>query len=445
MRELFKVVFRGQQTGEFEGTQLKQNLLQLGFGSKQVETLLAGRSVTIKSGLTAALAERYRQRLHDAGLVTEILPDGSAVKATTPQPSPASPGQQAEDNGGEPASGGIDTTHPAPPSPAPERRLSQLQFTGTGSEYFGIWIVNILLLVVTFGFYAPWAKVRNLQYFYGHTVLEAGSFQYLADPWVIFRGRLVALVAVIIWSVASSFFPLVASVLVLLFLPLIPWIITRSLKFHAINSAYRNIRFDFAGSYWQAFQVVYLWPLVGILSLGLLLPLAAQRWYSFLVNNTRFGTSAFQLSLTVGQVYLFFLRMILVFVGFALLGGLASMLHSALGMIGVVLAYLALFGYMMAGVTNLVTNATRLDQHGFVSTLGKRRMVWIFVTNSILIALTMGFYTAWAKVRMARYRASCTQMEIAGDLDGFVAGEAQRAGAVGMELGDAFDVGFSFG
>ena len=72
-------------------------------------------------------------------------------------------------------------------------------------------------------------------------------------------------------------------------------------------------------------------------------------------------------------------------------------------------------------------------------------MFWIFVTNSLLSALTMGFFTAWAKVRMARYRASCTQMDIAGDLNGFVAGEAQRAGAVGMELGDAFDVGFSFG
>lgn len=442
MRELFKVVFKGQLVAGVEPEQLKQNLLQLGFGSQQVEVLLAGRSVTIKSGLTAALAERYRLRLEGAGLMTEIQADPQAMTAAQP----------AATERQEPTIGELDAAHPAAAAVAepavaarPVRRLSQLQFTGNGGEYFGIWIVNILLLVVTLGFYAPWAKVRNLQYFYGHTVLEGDSFQYLADPWVIFRGRLVALVAVIIWSVASSFFPMVAMGLLLLFLPLIPWIITRSLKFHAINSAYRNIRFDFAGSYWHAFQAIYLWPLAGILTLGLLLPFAAQRWYRFLVDNTRFGSSAFQLSLTVGQTYLFFLRMILVFAGFALLGGLVSTVHSAFGVIGIFLAYLALFGYMMAGVTNLVTNATRLDQHGFVSTLGKRRMVWIFVTNSLLIALTMGFYSAWAKVRMARYRASCTQMEIVGDLDGFVAGEAQRAGAIGMELGDAFDVGFSFG
>lgn len=443
MHELFKVVFRGRQTGEVETPELEQNLLRLGFGRQQVDMLLAGRTVTIKSGLTASLAERYRQRLHDAGLITEIVAEEGAGSPVAPNgaASSASPGADARR---EPVIG--DTTLPPPVAAAsPAKRLSQLQFTGSGGEYFGVWIVNILLLIVTLGFYAPWAKVRNLQYFYGHTVLEGSSFQYLADPWVIFRGRLVALVAVILWTVASNFFPIVAIGLLLLFLPLIPWIITRSLKFHAINSAYRNIRFDFTGSYWQAVQVIYLWPLVGILSLGLLLPLSAQRWYRFLVDNTRFGSSPFQLSLTVGETYLFFLRMVLVFIGFALLGGLASMAHSALGIIGVVLAYLALFGYMMAGVTNLVTNATRLGEHGFVSTLGKRRMVWIFVTNSLLIALTMGFYTAWAKVRMARYRASCTQMDIAGDLNGFVAGEAQRAGAVGMELGDAFDVGFSFG
>lgn len=441
MRELFKVVCNGQRVDGVELEQLRQNLLQLGFGSHQVDRLLEGRAVTIKSGLTAALAERYRKRLHAAGLVTEIVADGEATAFAAP----AAAAPDANRARREPVIGDMDSGRSEPASAAPERRLSQLQFTGNGGEYFGIWIVNILLLVVTLGFYAPWAKVRNLQYFYGHTVLEGDSFQYLADPWVIFRGRLVALVAVIIWSVASNFFPIAAMGLLLLFLPLIPWIITRSLKFHAINSAYRNIRFDFAGSYWHAFQVIYLWPLAGILTLGLLLPFSAQRWYRFLVDNTRFGSSPFQLSLTVGQTYLFFLRMVLVFVGFALLGGLASMVHSALGVIGIFLAYLALFGYMMAGVTNLVTNATRLDEHGFVSALSKRRMVWIFVTNSLLIALTMGFYTAWAKVRMARYRASCTQMDIAGDLDGFVAGEAQRAGAVGMELGDAFDVGFSFG
>lgn len=41
-----------------------------------------------------------------------------------------------------------------------------IEFTGTAGEYFGIWIVNILLTIVTVGFYSAWAKVRRKRYFY---------------------------------------------------------------------------------------------------------------------------------------------------------------------------------------------------------------------------------------------------------------------------------------
>jgi hypothetical protein len=50
-----------------------------------------------------------------------------------------------------------------------------IEFTGSGSEYFRIWIVNLLLTLVTFGIYYPWAKVRRLRYFYGNTLV--------ARPW----------------------------------------------------------------------------------------------------------------------------------------------------------------------------------------------------------------------------------------------------------------------
>ncbi len=34
-----------------------------------------------------------------------------------------------------------------------------LNFTGKGSEYFKIWIVNIALSLITLGIYSAWAKV----------------------------------------------------------------------------------------------------------------------------------------------------------------------------------------------------------------------------------------------------------------------------------------------
>ena len=40
-----------------------------------------------------------------------------------------------------------------------------VQFNGRGGEFFGIWIVNILLSIITLGIYSAWAKVRTKRYF----------------------------------------------------------------------------------------------------------------------------------------------------------------------------------------------------------------------------------------------------------------------------------------
>src|SRR5512132_4595905 len=70
-----------------------------------------------------------------------------------------------------------------------------LQFTGQAGEYFKIWIVNLCLSVVTLGIYSAWAKVRRKRYFYGSTLLQGSSFEYLGNPVAILKGRLIVLAA----------------------------------------------------------------------------------------------------------------------------------------------------------------------------------------------------------------------------------------------------------
>lgn len=57
-----------------------------------------------------------------------------------------------------------------------------LHFTGSGGEYFHIWIVNLLLTILTLGVYSAWAKVRRLQYFCRNTRLAGASFDYHGNP-----------------------------------------------------------------------------------------------------------------------------------------------------------------------------------------------------------------------------------------------------------------------
>ena len=85
-----------------------------------------------------------------------------------------------------------------------------LSFTGSGGEYFKIWIVNILLTIITLGIYSAWAKVRTNQYFYGNTILDNASFQYLAKPLNILKGRIIAVTVLIVYSVIQNLYRLCA-------------------------------------------------------------------------------------------------------------------------------------------------------------------------------------------------------------------------------------------
>ena len=149
--------------------------------------------------------------------------------------------------------------------------ISPFEFKGTGKEYFGIWIVNILLTIVTLGIYSAWAKVRNKQYFYGNTFLEGSSFEYTAEPKQILKGRIIAILFFILYNLVATYFPLISVILGLLLLLITPWIIMKSLAFNARYSQYRNIRFGFQQDLKESAKVFILIPLLTIFPIIVLL------------------------------------------------------------------------------------------------------------------------------------------------------------------------------
>ena len=143
-----------------------------------------------------------------------------------------------------------------------------LRFTGKASEYFRIWIVNICLSVVTLGIYSAWAKVRRKRYFYGNTLLEDAAFEYLADPKAILKGRIVVVAAFAVYSLAGQINPLAGLAMALVVLGALPWLIVRASRFNAVNSAHRNVRFDFRAGYGEMARLLTL-PIVLVpLTLG---------------------------------------------------------------------------------------------------------------------------------------------------------------------------------
>jgi uncharacterized membrane protein YjgN (DUF898 family) len=352
----------------------------------------------------------------------------------------------------------------ADPSPV----SSYLEFTGNGREYFGIWIVNILLTILTLGIYSAWAKVRRNRYFYGNTRLLGSGFDYHARPGQILTGRIIALVLIIAFNIISQLFPLVGLVLILLLLAALPAIVVSGLRFNARMSSYRNVRFGFDGTYWGAAKAFVAGPLLASLSFGILAPFASKWSARYLLSNLRYGNLPARSSPALGAIY----RVWLVPAGVAVLGlgllalivfGNISSITSILDegqftdpdsppVAFIALIYLITFGlifvyalaglFYYAGVRNIALNATVIDnKHNLVSDMPRGKYVWVAVTNFLAAVFSLGLLRPWAAVRMAKFQSQHTGVAIKGDVGEVFSNVKSDESAFGGEFMDLEGIG----
>ncbi|MFE0014636.1 YjgN family protein [Mesorhizobium sp. NPDC059054] len=340
--------------------------------------------------------------------------------------------------------------------------LERFSFKGQAGEYFGIWIVNVLLTIITLGIYSAWAKVRRQRYFYGNTYLAGSSFEYHAKPKQILIGRIIVIVILIVYNVLLNLFPIVGLLFALGFFLAIPWFIMRGLRFNARVTSYRNVRLNFNGSYWGAFRAFILSSVVAGLSLGILAPFASRWSWCYLLDNLTYGDRPISSNPRIGDLYKpWWLSAILTVVGLAVIVFVVAAIGSAYGafeapgsimsvvplglLVGLFLVYSLPVLLYKAGVRNVVLNATVLDhRHCFMSEVGRWRYAWIAITNFLATIFTLGLARPWAAVRMARYLADHTGLHVVGSLDNYLSTVRDTGSAVGAEFMDieGFDFGF---
>jgi uncharacterized membrane protein YjgN (DUF898 family) len=333
-------------------------------------------------------------------------------------------------------------------------RQVRFKFNGCGTDYFGIWIVNTLLKIITLGIYSPWAKVRKRSYFYGCTTLEGKNFDYLASPIALLKGWLLGAVLFLLYMFGSQFSPVLNLVLGLLIFTLFPWVIVRSRMFNNRNSAHRNIRFSFYPDYKGAYVVYLGLVLLTPLTLGILMPYVIYRQKLFHVENSSYGTTPFRFSAQAGDYYkLCFRGLGIVILVAVCVGILFAIIASGLGAAGgslfvVTLPLCLLVGYMAAAlyfyvaITNLTWSNIRLKRHRFVSDLKILEILWVFLSNGVAIIFSIGLLTPWATVRLARYRLEHLSLIVTGSLDEFEAASRPEVSAIAEEIGDIFDMDF---
>ncbi|WP_153916363.1 YjgN family protein [Shewanella sp. TC10] len=227
--------------------------------------------------------------------------------------------------------------------------ITPFKFHGIGGEFFGIWIVNMLLTMVTLGIYSAWAKVRTHCYFYSNTELGGDRFEYLATPIQILIGRIIAVVLLIGWAILNAINPIIAIALAVILMFATPFLAVRNMRFDARMTRFRNVRFNFEGSYAGAYLQLLVKPLLAyliviagpmaiaagskflsdeLIGVGVVVAVLfffaamifCYAWVSagiaqYMVNGYRYGTKAFQAELNIREYMKIALKAMALFMG----------------------------------------------------------------------------------------------------------------------------------
>ncbi|HBP58066.1 MAG TPA: hypothetical protein DD668_00675 [Alphaproteobacteria bacterium] len=364
-------------------------------------------------------------------------------------------------------------TTSSPRKDRPINRFTPLGFTGTARELFGIQFVNILLTLLTVGIWIPWARVRKRRFFYNNTRILGDGLDYLATGFDLFKGwSVVVIILAGFYALPLLGVPFLQEGTSLALLAVYPWAINRSLRFNARNIVWRDVRFDFSGTYLGSAWYLFLLPFIGVLSLGILMPLASKGMREYVARNYRFGAARFSGKGQLGHYYgagVRTLLLTLLLIGLVtVLSGLAiySLLPIGLTMedlltnilanestvtilylvpVLLFVIFLSVGGFYRALTRNIMVNALRL-QGGvrFRSQISGLALAWIIVSNLILSVITIGLLVPWAQVRQYRYLAQNTEIRPIADMQRFLDRQVQAGSSIGDAIGEAGGLEISF-
>ncbi|MCB1973894.1 MAG: DUF898 family protein, partial [Burkholderiaceae bacterium] len=129
-----------------------------------------------------------------------------------------------------------------------------LEFTGSGGEYFRVWIVNVLLSVITLGFYTPWARRRTAQYFYSHTLVADSPLEFTAPQGKMVKGFVLLVLITLAYNIAANTGQDTAVGLFLLAgAALAPFIWASAMRFRLGATRWRGLRLQFSARWKEVY------------------------------------------------------------------------------------------------------------------------------------------------------------------------------------------------
>jgi uncharacterized membrane protein YjgN (DUF898 family) len=313
--------------------------------------------------------------------------------------------------------------------PGPVRRLT---FHGAAGTLFGIYVVNVLLTIATFGFYRFWGKVRVRSFMLSQTSFEGDRFAYHGTGNELLLGFLKVVLLVGAPITALSVAAELAqnekvelatqgciSVLVFLFLPVA---MVGARRYRLSRTSWRGIRFSFRGRAWDFVKIFVIGAILSVLTLTFYYPYFLVRQQRFMISHSHFGRRGFVFA---GR-------------GRDLLGAYAL----ALGLLPLTLG-LSWF-WFQAKQTRYFWEHTAFETTRFRATVTGRQLMNLTIGNFLVLLITLGLAWPWVVVRNTRFAFSYLTVEGPLDLEGIVQ-EPQAATATGDALSSLLgaDVGIA--
>ncbi|UZP66417.1 YjgN family protein [Desulfovibrio mangrovi] len=338
-----------------------------------------------------------------------------------------------------------------------------VQFTGSGWELFKIWIVNFLLTILTLGIYHFWAKVRVRKYLWAHTVVEGEPLEYTGTGKELFFGFLIVVGVFILYMVAQVLLerihPGLSALAVLVLMPFWFFATYRAIRYRLTRTRWRGIRFNLSGSAWKYMFVAMGQALLNLITLMLWYPKSRAVISNRIVNNMWYGKRRFWFTGKAKPLYISFLVAVLGVAAFGAAGFILSDLPAALSLLNgnpgedaakafgkAMLVFYgmvflgSMFSYWFFGVyIRWQVANTRFPDIRLRSVVTGRGLLWLQLSNLLLLICTLGLATPWLVTRAMRYYLNT--MEVEGSLDYVhLEQDAQEAPIYGEGFFEAFDV-----
>jgi uncharacterized membrane protein YjgN (DUF898 family) len=310
------------------------------------------------------------------------------------------------------------------------------------SGLIGLSIVNFILRLLTLGIYHFWGKTEVRRRIWSAVRLNGEPLEYTGTGMELFLGFLVVLFCVFLPFLLAGFalvyllgpqtrlLPLLQMLAYVVFFFLIGVAIHRALRYRLARTRWRGIRGGLEGSSLR-FAWTYFWTALLIpFTLGWIIPWRATKLQGRLSNDMRFGNRPFRFLARSGPLYgrfaVAWIGTILLFV--AASAGVALSMYlvgfdaqpaavpgrppsvnpkAVAAIVPVMVAFYLLFGLIVAwyqaGAFNHFAAHTSYEGATFKGNLTTWSMIWLVISNLLIVSLTLGLLAPVAQARAARY------------------------------------------